>query len=485
MENYKAFSASVTGESHIRKNTVCQDYSGCVDSENVKIAAVSDGHGDKACFRSNKGSEFAVNACIEGLMELSDEIENGNIDIKDFKIEKKKNEILNQLATGIIAKWNLLIQNDIKENPVNEEIEKFKEDPDNDIDIETLNKYLDGNQLNHIYGATLIACMIVNDMVIALQQGDGKCVLLKKDGSFIEPVPWDERCYMNITTSLCDEDAISSFRFYISDIDEKNAPAGIFAASDGIEDSYDNNEAMLCFYRLLCINIAEKGVEDTVLYLKDEWLSEISTNGSADDMSVAGIADKELLTQLKDNMQAENDLCILNENIKDIEERKKSMESKKSHLEKRYISLENDVSVLKNEPEKIRNEIEEIKKNIKENNEEISLCEKNLSNITKKYEKNKKRLDNILDRYNKDSSSFAQKERKIKRRLDYNKRLDVELRQNLEKEQRQLNDIESILNTKIKERDLAESEYKDYLGKYNELSDNYEKLLEERNKSKN
>ena len=118
MGNYKAFSASVIGKSHINKGIVCQDHSLCFNGENVNIAAVSDGHGDSACFRSDKGSEFAVTACVEGLRKLADEIQEGNISPDVWDNEKSRNSIFTQLAAGIVARWNILIQEDIVNEPV-------------------------------------------------------------------------------------------------------------------------------------------------------------------------------------------------------------------------------------------------------------------------------------------------------------------------------------------------------------------------------
>lgn len=44
MANYQAFSASVQGAAHVKKNIVMQDASGKFENEKVKLIAVSDGH---------------------------------------------------------------------------------------------------------------------------------------------------------------------------------------------------------------------------------------------------------------------------------------------------------------------------------------------------------------------------------------------------------------------------------------------------------
>ena len=44
MANYQAFSASVQGATHVKKNIVMQDASGKFENEKVKLIVVSDGH---------------------------------------------------------------------------------------------------------------------------------------------------------------------------------------------------------------------------------------------------------------------------------------------------------------------------------------------------------------------------------------------------------------------------------------------------------
>ena len=58
---YKGFSYSMTGASHITKNMVCQDSSAHYAAEDFSVAVVADGHGSKKHFRSNIGSDIAVN----------------------------------------------------------------------------------------------------------------------------------------------------------------------------------------------------------------------------------------------------------------------------------------------------------------------------------------------------------------------------------------------------------------------------------------
>jgi hypothetical protein len=224
--------------------------------------------------------------------------------------------------------------------------------------------------------------------VIALQQGDGRCIFVDAEGDFSEPVPWDDRCYLNVTTSLCDKDAAQSFRFFIRDLSQSK-PAALFVASDGIEDSYGSKVAMLCFYRILCKEITENGIAKETDYLMENRLSEISRCGSADDMSIAGIVDAEMLAPLIQKFERENELCSINEQIKDTEDRKLSMEDKKLYLDRLC-----DTATI---------ELEELRKNYSGEEEFNEVFKTKLAELDKIINERKEYMDKytlLSDKYN-------------------------------------------------------------------------------------
>lgn len=79
---------------------------------------------------------------------------------------------------------------------------------------------------------------------------------------------------------------------------KKIVPAAVFLSSDGIEDSYRTLELSQCFYRDVCEKLVLDGVESTTKWLLEGELSQVSLEGSGDDMSVAGVADTELVKLL-------------------------------------------------------------------------------------------------------------------------------------------------------------------------------------------
>ena len=118
MANYQAFSASVQGAAHVKKNIVMQDASGKFENEKVKLIAVSDGHGDSSCFRSDRGSRLIVEVGIEELKAFADEM-----DGKEGELEETKNREIRvrQLIQRIITRWNIEVEKDLENDPVTEE----------------------------------------------------------------------------------------------------------------------------------------------------------------------------------------------------------------------------------------------------------------------------------------------------------------------------------------------------------------------------
>ena len=125
---------------------------------------------------------------------------------------------------------------------------------------------------------------MTNEGWFGIHIGDGKCVELLENGTLCEPIPWDEACEQNITTSICDSDAIEEFRYVI----QKDFPAALFIGSDGIDDSYSSEMELHELYRNIFIVFADHGAEVGSNEVRD-YLPKITRQGSGDDVSIAGI----------------------------------------------------------------------------------------------------------------------------------------------------------------------------------------------------
>jgi serine/threonine protein phosphatase PrpC len=197
--------------------------------------------------------------------------------------EKDRERSILQLKKSIVSRWNTLVAEHIAANP-------FTESELTGILAKYADDYRAGEQIESAYGSTLIAVIQAKTFLLILQIGDGNCVTVDSAGTFSHPVPADERCFLNTTTSLCDKDAINEFRQYFSD----TLPAAVLIGSDGIDDCFVGDEKLYGFYRVILTSFSEKDAETAAAELAD-YLPRMSEKGSGDDMSVAMIADIPLI----------------------------------------------------------------------------------------------------------------------------------------------------------------------------------------------
>ena len=120
------------------------------------------------------------------------------------------------------------------------------------------------------------------------------------------PIPWDERCFLNKTTSLCDSNAINEFR-YCYEGDGKY-PMAVFLGSDGMDDSFGEDPNLVNFYIQVVKMLVTEGREATIKSIESD-LPQLSKIGSKDDMSVAFIYNiDELKAHITDFIQYQIDL---------------------------------------------------------------------------------------------------------------------------------------------------------------------------------
>ncbi len=282
------FNYSLIGAEHIKNNKECQDYSGSLSfksrdnlTDDVFVAVVADGHGGNNYIRSSYGSKFAVEATLKVVEEFAKKI-----DTQEMYDDKHYN-ILRGLASSILNEWHIKIVEHFKNNKFNEvELINVNEDIKNkymslnDSFNELDNKIV--HELAKVYGTTLITFVYLNDCCFGLQIGDGRCVAFNKEQEPFEPMPLNEKCFFNKTTSICDSDAIDEFVFYFS----KEKPYAVFLGSDGIDDSYSNMEDVYSLYKSMIKAFSTESEEEVKKEIKD-YMQEITDKGSGDDVSVA------------------------------------------------------------------------------------------------------------------------------------------------------------------------------------------------------
>jgi serine/threonine protein phosphatase PrpC len=286
---FTVFACSVIGASHIKNGKPCQDSSFSEKGKKYRFIAVADGHGGNPYFRSDTGSRFAIEAlrsCVfdsaaaNALNKLSTQTDTS-------KNEKEREKIILQLKKSIIHKWNMLVAADLDTRPfTDEELAAIPE--------KNANEYRAGEHTETAYGSTLISVLWADNFLLALHIGDGTCVILNNEAEFSQPVPTDEKCFLNVTTSLCDKNVIDSFRHYYT----TTPPAAVLIATDGIDDCFAGAEKLYDFYRVVLSSFNEKDEASAQTELKD-YFPRLSEKGSGDDISIGIIIDSETLRTLK------------------------------------------------------------------------------------------------------------------------------------------------------------------------------------------
>lgn len=359
---YQIFDVSTRGFSHIKKGTSCEDFGISKSFENAKIFAVADGHGASECFRSNIGSKFICEITINSLQKFACDIAENNLQNALLFYPKKQSAIVRQLIANIFSCWIDSVNNQFEENPMTENERMLAGN--------LLDRYLKNEIIEHIYGTTLIAGLLTDDYLLLLQQGDGRCVVFDEDGNPSQPIPWDNRCYSNVTTSVCDEDAIESCRYCIIDL-KANPIIACIAGSDGVEDSYRSMEIMHSYYQKLLLFAEEHGVSELQQMLKEK-LPRMSETGSHDDITICGILDTQKIKEKRDNIQNAIEITDLQGVIERSNEKMNSMERKLSYLEGKYNSLNEEYSKLSARDDELKTEKTEKEKRL---SELVALCD--------------------------------------------------------------------------------------------------------------
>ncbi|WP_305767243.1 protein phosphatase 2C domain-containing protein [Candidatus Epulonipiscium viviparus] len=301
------FNQSVQGYHHWMQNQPLQDYSASyTDPRNqYHIAVVADGHGSVECFRSDVGSAIVTTTAINYLkkfaaavLESPDAIYNDLL----FSAPKRCNSV-RALTDSIVTTWNCAVV-DHYHNNISQASAK---------DIAT------------IYGTTFIAALHLPKCLILFQQGDGECVIFYENGRIAQPIPKDERCVENVTSSMCDPDAATRIRTKIIDLAETPVVA-CFLGTDGISDTYlDTYQAFSgshyhmagvhTFYKFLCLEVLKSTIDTSQFLSNFSRYGKFSRTGSGDDVSVSAIVDIEKLATFADKFCREIEIYAIEEKL--------------------------------------------------------------------------------------------------------------------------------------------------------------------------
>ena len=273
---YKAYNFTVIGASHKKSRKPCQDASVSINNSDYILTAVCDGHGGEDYFRSDRGSEFAVKAVKRCMSDR-------NIlpMLSFYKDDRDRmDEMILQLEKSIISEWNDLVESDYIDDPFTmEELEN--------VNPQMRFRYAIGENIERAYGTTMLVNVITDEFWFGIHIGDGECVSVDFEDNFSHPIPHDDNCVFNFTTSICDRKAIYNMRHHFS----TKLPKALFIASDGVDNCFASHDKLHGFYSMILKSFAQMNESFAILELLD-YLPKMSQKGSGDDISLGVIIRK-------------------------------------------------------------------------------------------------------------------------------------------------------------------------------------------------
>lgn len=327
----ESYNFSCQGESHKADDKPCQDASfSAVYDDGLAIAIVCDGHGGERYFRSDVGSRMATEVICDSVKTFVENVDKSMFIGQPFtaeeaitseeviKKQKPVDKAFRQLFSSIIYQWN----QKIAEHAANTAVSEWEQEH---VPQKYLEELLTSETFEKLYGCTLMVYVQTPDYWFAFHLGNGKCVSFHQEGVLWQmPIPWDERCFLNKTTSLCDSNAINEFR-YCYEGDGK-FPMAVFLGSDGMDDSFGEDPNLVNFYIQVVKMLVTEGRESTIKSIESD-LPQLSKIGSKDDMSVAFVYNlEELKSHIADFIQYQIDIVL--ENIHQIDKRIESLKGK-------------------------------------------------------------------------------------------------------------------------------------------------------------
>jgi hypothetical protein len=273
---WRIISESVPGASHLRAGIPNQDSILQMRESGRSlplILSVSDGHGSNKCFRSDRGSRFAVKESVEVMGQFLDE-RRGKFDYSEMQSKGAE-----WLPTELVKRWTEAVKADLNRMPFSvEELDTLEKKED-----ERARKLVEANPLL-AYGATSLTVAVEESCILYLQLGDGDILTVSDAGEIARPLPEYERLFANETTSLCAAGAERDFRFHIQVLSDER-PALILVSTDGYANSFSTEEGFIKVGSDLLEMLRTDGFDLVNKNLKG-WLEDATRVGSGDDTTL-------------------------------------------------------------------------------------------------------------------------------------------------------------------------------------------------------
>jgi serine/threonine protein phosphatase PrpC len=274
---WRVMGETVPGASHLRAGLPNQDAILQVRESGrglPVVVSVSDGHGSDKCFRSDRGSRYAVKEATQLAVEFLDESRGI---LNQAGLESRASEYL---PREFVRRWREAAEADLKARPfTKEELETVeKKDGPQALKLIARNPLL-------AYGATSLTVAVTESFALYLQLGDGEILNVSEAGEVVRILAEDERLFANETTSLCTPDAENNFRIRILPL-AGEPPALILLSTDGYVNSFSDSAGFFKVGSDLLDMLRADGFDFVNASLKG-WLEEATRTGSGDDCTLA------------------------------------------------------------------------------------------------------------------------------------------------------------------------------------------------------
>lgn len=264
---WTVLSASRIGSVHLRDNLPLQDAVLTWGDGRQAVAAVADGHGHKAHFRSDIGSALAAVSAVEELRRVVGELTD----------PEAAGDLVTAAAASIVDTWETKVRHHIEANP---------------YDMSDEQQAAAAADPLRPYGTTLLAAAVSGDLLVVLQIGDGDAVVVTDQGEALRAVADDPDLDGLHTSSLCEPEPLRALRTAVLDTRVEDV-ALAFLCTDGFGTSRVDAEG---WWRQTGQQLVDFGRTRGLDWIREQlpsWLEEPAQIGG-DDTSMVIIARSDL-----------------------------------------------------------------------------------------------------------------------------------------------------------------------------------------------
>jgi len=272
--------ASAIGAAHVARGLPCQDAFLLVEPDApddsavaavVAVVAVADGHGARRHFRSAAGAWFAVEVACQAALRHAAGL------AAMTRPTEVQAAVRSELTPEIVRDWRIAVGRDVESDPFSPG--------------ETASMAAGADTPEIPYGSTLLMGLVAGRWLVCLQIGDGDIVVVARDGQASIPVPGDPTLDGLRTTSLCQADALQSFRDAVQDVTQDPVLAVLV-----VTDGYGNAQSDDPWHPRLGTDLADvlwREGPDWVAERLPEWAALCaSSEGSGDDTTIGLIVNR-------------------------------------------------------------------------------------------------------------------------------------------------------------------------------------------------